>query len=379
MRILSEFRLLGLGPIAAIPFWEAIRSGCGALLALAAVGLIALSSYADTIGFALIAPFGASAVLLFAAVNSPLAQPWPVVVGNTISAIMAITVCAFISEPLIAMPFSVGGAILAMALLRATHPPGGAVALTVALAASQETALGFAFALIPVALGSILLVLLAILWARLTGRSYPMRQFGAPGPVLTSDPSPLERSGLSETDLKDLLADYRQSLNLGVKDLARLIGAAELRAASHQAGPKTAGEIMSRNLVTVGPDAPLGAVADIFCRHGFTSLPVVSANDMLRGVIFQLDLIAALSEKRSQKRTLWFTGKEKTAAQIMSAVSVAITEDTPVRVLVSQLSERGTDAVMVIRNDALVGVVTQTDLIGALAREIVPKVGSDGQ
>src|SRR5690606_39056901 len=109
----------------------------GALLALAAISLVALSSYATTLGFTLIAPFGASAVLLFAAVNSPLAQPWPVVVGNTASAMIAIGVCILIPEPLIAAPLSVAGAILTMAVLRATHPPGGAVALTVALAAGQ--------------------------------------------------------------------------------------------------------------------------------------------------------------------------------------------------------------------------------------------------
>lgn len=371
MRTLLKFPLRALGPVAAVPLWEALRSASGALLALAAISLIALSSYATTLGFTLIAPFGASAVLLFAAVNSPLAQPWPVVVGNTASAIVAVGVCAVIPEPLIAAPLSVAGAILTMAVLQATHPPGGAVALTVALAAGQDSGPEITYVVIPVAAGSLLLVLLAVVWAWLTGRRYPMRQFGAPGPVLTADPPAVERLGLTEAELRDLLADYRQSLNLGVEDLARLIGAAELRAAGHHVTPTTAGEIMSRDLVTVRPEASLEEVADIFRDHGFTSLPVVSESGALSGVIFQLNLIAGLSEMRSGRFSLRSTRSRKSASDIMSAVTSAVDEDAPIGLLVSRLSEKGTDAVMVVSREKLSGVVTQTDLISTLARELL--------
>ena len=77
----------------------------------------------------------------------------------------------------------------------------------------------------------------------------------------------------------------------GVEDLARLIGAAELQAASHRTGPLTAGDIMSRDLITVRPDTRLREVARIFRQHGFTSLPVVDDGDVFRGVIFQIHLI----------------------------------------------------------------------------------------
>src|SRR5690606_39958223 len=80
---------------------------------------------------------------------------------------------------------------------------------------------------------------------------------------------------LSREELTEILQRYRQSLNLGVEDLARLIGAAELQAATHHTGPLTAADVMSRDLVTVSPQTRLVQVADIFRRHGFTSLPVV--------------------------------------------------------------------------------------------------------
>lgn len=373
MRTLLKFPVRALGPVAEVPFLEAIRSGSGALLALAAISLVALSSYATTLGFTLIAPFGASAVLLFAAVNSPLAQPWPVVVGNTASAMIAIGVCILIPEPLIAAPLSVAGAILTMAVLRATHPPGGAVALTVALAAGQGSIPEITYVVIPVAAGSLVLVLLAVFWAWLTGRRYPMRQFGAPGPVLTADPPAVERLRLTEAELRDLLTDYRQSLNVGVEDLARMIGAAELRAAGHHVTPTTAAEIMSRDLVTVRPEASLEEVAGIFRNHGFTSLPVVSESGALSGVIFQLNLIAGLSEMRSGRFSLRPTSSRKSASDIMSTVTSTVNEDAPVGLLVSQLSEKGTDAVLVVSGEKLSGVVTQTDLISALARELLDR------
>lgn len=374
MRSFWKFPLRALGPVSAVPFREALRAGLGAFLALTGLGLITHLPYADAFGFAIIAPFGASAVLLFAAVNSPLAQPWPVVVGNTISAVVAIAICGLTAEPLIAGPLSVAGAILAMALLRATHPPGGAVALVVALTVSDGTFPTYGFALIPVASGSVFLVLSAVLWAWLTGRRYPMRQFGASGPALTTDPSPVERLGLSEAELRDILADYRQSLNLGVEDLARLIGAAEMRAAGHHTGQKTAGEIMSRDLVTTKPDASIEVVAEIFSHHRFTSLPVVSSRGELCGVIFQLDVIGALSERRSRIPPLSFVRTRKSASEIMSVSRETVGEDAPIGLLVSRLSEQGTDAVMVLRDEKLVGVVTQTDLISALARELLGKV-----
>ncbi|NAZ18114.1 hypothetical protein GT020_18990, partial [Glutamicibacter soli] len=111
--------------------------------------------------------------------------------------------------------------------VRALHPPGGAVAMTAALAPDAIERLGFWFALSPVAVGTLLLVAVSVVYARLTGRRYPQRQFDEPNTHGTSDAPPPERLGLSEAELTGILTQYRQSLNLGVEDLARLIAAAE--------------------------------------------------------------------------------------------------------------------------------------------------------
>lgn len=110
---------------------EAIRAGIGAALALAMTGglLMLMSGWRTHFAsFVLIAPLGVSAFLLFAVPNWPLAQPWPAVIGNTVLALVAAAVLQKGLPAEISAGVAVGLSILAMASLRAMHPPGGAVA-----------------------------------------------------------------------------------------------------------------------------------------------------------------------------------------------------------------------------------------------------------
>nr|WP_255553388.1 HPP family protein [Maritimibacter sp. DP1N21-5] len=369
-----------LGPaVARVSTIEALRAGGGALVGLALTGLFLLSPYIDADqGLFLIAPFGATSVLLFAIPNSPLAQPWSAIVGNTIAAVIGIAVCLTLPDPVLRVALAVSLAITATILCRAVHPPAGAVAMTAALSPDIARELGFWFALAPVAVGTTALVVLAALYARITGRRYPFRQFDDPSKHGTDDRNPTERLGLSEDELTEILERYSQSFNLGVEDLARLIGAAELQAAAQSSGPLTAEDIMSRGLVTVSPDTPLGAVADLFRQHRFTSLPVVAPDKGFLGVIFQMHLInqARADALRLERgygaalRRLLDRDREKpvTAGDIMSVAGPRATTHTPIGALLPMMAEGDVDAVPVIAYGKIVGIVTRTDLIAALAR-----------
>jgi CBS domain-containing membrane protein len=190
----------------------------------------------------------------------------------------------------------------------------------------------------------------------------------------------VERLGLTEADLTEILRRYRQSLNLGVEDLARLIGAAQMQAASHHADPLTAGDIMSRDLVTVYPDTPLSEVADLFRLHAFTSLPVVDADDRFLGVIFQLHLIRRAREDALRLKLGFGAAMARLidprrvvpirASDIMASGTPRVAPTTPVSALLPLLAENESDAVPVVTLDrTIVGIVTQTDLIAALARQ----------
>ena len=130
-----------LGPaVAHVTPLEAVRAGIGGLVGLGVTGLFLLSPTVDLeLGLFLVAPFGASSVLLFAVPNSPLAQPWSAVVGNTVAAAIGVAACLLIADPAVRIAVAVGGAITTTILCRAVHPPAGAVAMTAAM--SPETCL----------------------------------------------------------------------------------------------------------------------------------------------------------------------------------------------------------------------------------------------
>lgn len=372
-----------LGPaVAYVRPQEAVRAGAGALAGLGLTGLFLLSPSVDLdLGLYLVAPFGAISVLLFAMPNSPLAQPWSAIVGNTVAALVAVAVCMLISDPLLRIALAVGLALTATMLCRAVHPPAGAVAMTAAMNPEAIELLGFWFALTPIATGTVVLVGLAAIYARLTGRRYPFRQFDDPNSHGTTDRAPVERLGLSETELTQILERYRQSFNLGVEDLARLIGAAELQAAAHSTGPLTAGDIMSRDPISVRPETRLSEVADLFKRHRFTSLPVVGKDTEFLGVIFQMHLINqargdALRLNRGFASALkGLLDRERNtpvrAGDIMSVAGPRAAIKTPIGALLAMMANGDVDAVPVLEHGRATGIVTRTDLIAAMARKAV--------
>jgi len=375
--------LRSLGPsVAHVSAAEALRAGFGALLGLGLTGLFVLSPAIDTAtGLFLVAPLGATSVLVFAVPNSPLAQPWSAVVGNVVAALVAVAICMAVADPVLRVALSVGAAITATILCRALHPPAGAVAMTAALSPGAVEDLGFWFALTPVAAGTVTLVACAALYARATGRHYPLRRFDEPAEAASAASDPVERSGLGEDELAGILDRYRQSFNLGVRDLARLIGAAELQAATHGRAAQTAGDVMSRDLVTIDADTPLAEVADLFRRHRFTSLPVTGPGARFLGIIFQIHLIARARDDALRLdrgfapaiRRLVDRDRDRPvrAAEIMSVAGPRATEATPLGALLPMMADGAVDAVPVLERRRIVGIVTRTDLIAALAREAV--------
>jgi CBS domain-containing membrane protein len=170
----------------------------------------------------IVAPMGASAVLIFAVPASPLAQPWPVVGGNTISALVGVAVFQHVPDPMLAAGLSVGLAILAMSACRCLHPPGGAAALTAVIGSQGIHTADYAFAFAPVAINSIALVSLAMFFHRVSGHSYPH----VPVPVDTST----QAAGLHLEDIDQALAELPDSFDISREDLDVLLSKAEAHA-----------------------------------------------------------------------------------------------------------------------------------------------------
>lgn len=164
----------------------------------------------------IVAPMGASAVLIFAVPASPLAQPWPVIGGNITSALVGITVARLVPDLALAAGIAVGAAILIMSLLRCLHPPGGAAALTAVIGGHDVVSTGYMFALSPVGINAVLLALAGWLFHRLSGHSYPHRAESRPQPAEVA-PAP------HPDDIDRALADLGETYDISREDLAMLV------------------------------------------------------------------------------------------------------------------------------------------------------------
>ncbi|QWD85585.1 HPP family protein [Polynucleobacter asymbioticus] len=155
-----------------VSWLERIRSVFGAFLGLLLV--ITTAKFLGELGGTdewLMASLGASALLVFALPQSPMAQPWAVIAGNTLSALAGISIFRFVNDPLLAMPLAASLSILGMFALRCLHPPAAAVALIVVLSQINH----YQYAFFPVMVDSILLILAGTIYSNLTGKPYPNR------------------------------------------------------------------------------------------------------------------------------------------------------------------------------------------------------------
>lgn len=195
---------------------EPLRASFGALIGIGLTGAVSTACIGTGNELPwLIAPMGASAVLLFGVPASPLAQPWSILGGNVVAALIGVSAAHWIASPLLAAVLAVGGALLAMAYLRCVHPPSGAVALTAVLGGPHILALGYGFVLVPVGLNSLLMTIAALLYNNATGRSYPHHAHAVAHP----QPAPPE---LDPADLDAVLADYGETVDISRDDLKAL-------------------------------------------------------------------------------------------------------------------------------------------------------------
>lgn len=200
---------------------ERMLASLGALIGIALTGAVAGLMLRHGLSPLLVAPMGASAVLVFAVPASPLAQPWSVIGGNTLSAAIGLAVAHLVGEPVLATGLAVSLAILTMSVARCLHPPGGAAALMAVLGGGLVDAWGPLFPLVPVLLNAVLLTAAGIAFHRLCGRSYPHR----PAPVITAPDVPVPPSipNFEEEDVDAALAHLEETFDIDREDLIRLM------------------------------------------------------------------------------------------------------------------------------------------------------------
>ena len=207
--------------------YHPLRSSLGAGLGIG-VCLVVGAWLVTNLGFplALVAPIGASAVLVFAVPASPLAQPRAVMGGNLISALIGLLLSRTGLPPFAMAAMATALAIMAMHILRCLHPPGGAMALVAAMGA-QGTVWPWSFLLLPVAINSLTLLAIGWLFNNATGSRYPHHN-----EVLPEHRLPIAID-YDRADLDVVLDELEDRPDISVEDLDAIIRAVLIR---HKAG-----------------------------------------------------------------------------------------------------------------------------------------------
>lgn len=123
----------------------------------------------------LIGSFGATSVLIYGAIQSPLAQPRNLIGGHLISAVIGVSISKLIPDIIwISAPLSVSLSIIAMQYTKTLHPPGGATALIAVIGTEEIQSLGYLYVISPVLSGVLILLLTALIFNNMTSqRKYP--------------------------------------------------------------------------------------------------------------------------------------------------------------------------------------------------------------
>lgn len=368
----SESRLQRLLPAPLnIPPKEWLRAAIGALLGLFLAGWLTSIAYGPGIALHLLGPLAASAVLVFAVHSGPLAQPWPVLGSYALAGAVGLAMREGFGPELWVAAAALGISLLVMCLLRCLHPPGGGVAVSAVLADSGLTAMGDHL-LEPVLLNALILVTVAIVYNRLTGVRYPKGAVPRKDLHHTHDPLPGERVGIRSEDLDQALEELGEFVDVTRDELERIILATEQHALQRSLGGITAASVMSRDVQFATPDATLEQAWKMLASHHLKTLPVLQHGKLV-GIVSLSDLVGpAMQRGRFNWRGL-FGRKAVRMEQVMSRRVVSVSSQHPLERLLPLLCEQGLHCLPVLDADQLVGVITQTDLIAGLKRQLLSK------
>lgn len=376
-----QYLVADVPPLSAAERW---RSTMATLIGLLiATALAWFSPLSDGNGW-LVAPIGATAIILFALPHSPLAQPWSVL-GGYFAATLAATVCIAIlpDHPAIAAVFAVAATVGLMTRFRCLHPPGGALAFIVvfggggslpqALHTFAEIGLDAAFLMIAALLVNNLLF----------RRRYPHCRTAPPAnPHQTRDAPPTARTGLTHADLAAALTQLDTFIDIQENDLVRIYNHAVDHAFNRHLA-MTCGDIMARDVVTVEFATDLQEAWTQLRAYKIKALPVVDRNSRrLLGIVTVADFLKQIDATRVSplaglmqgllRKTPGVTSeKAEVIGQIMTPDPFAARPDTPIVELVKLLSDAGMHHIPVVdEHRRVLGMLTQSDLIAALYKQV---------
>ena len=344
-----------------LPLKDRLLCGIGALMGLALSSLISWWVLGD-INAWYIAPMGASSVLLFAVPASPLAQPWNMVVGNSIAGIIGVICAMYIPNLTEAFSVAVGLSIVLMMTTDSLHPPSGAVAITAVLGGEAVHQLGYNFIFYPVLLNSLLLMMIAIVFNRMLGKQYPqVAQINQ----RSKDPTPTQKVTIQPQDIQDTLDQQTELLDISEYDLQKIILAAQEKANARGVSQFKCQDIMTKDVISLNENDDIHSALDKFKQMNLMSLPVIDAQQQLVGTLALYEVVEWF-KRATDLRTTW----QRQVKDIMVRQVVTVKPQQPIQDLVPYFVERSFNYIAVVENQRMVGIISRADMIAALNQQL---------
>lgn len=329
-----------------------------------------------------LAVLGATATILFAVPHSPMAQPWSVFGSYLAAVVFGLAAPAAIPWGLSAGAVALAATVWFMTRYKCVHPPAGALVLLIV--ADSAPSLEHSLQMTETVMANAAAIVLTALLVNnlLLRRRYPQcRPTVAASPHLTADPLPSERTGLSHEDLEYAVQAQGSFVDIQESELLAIYRLAVDHAFERHLG-MTCGDIMARDVVTVEFGTPLEKAWNLLRHHRVKALPVVDHSRRVLGIVSVADFLRQLDDTTAAGVAVRLQGllrrlpgmaseKAEVVGEIMSTEVSTATVATPVVDLVHRLSDQGLHHIPVVnRQGALIGMVTQSDLITALYRRL---------
>jgi len=154
-------------------------------------------------------------------------------------------------------------------------------------------------------------------------------------------------------------------------------GRDETTIGSTKGGPMKVRELMTRDVVSVRPDASLREAAALLTEHRVSGLPVVRGNEVV-GVVSEADIVAKAGGGAEHGGLLsWLFDPEprqqkveaRTAGEAMSAPPITIAPTRPVHEAARKMLNEGVNRLPVVEDGKLVGILTRADIVRAFTRD----------
>ncbi len=331
----------------------------------------------------LVASMGASAIILFFIPGSPLAQPWPFIGGQLVSALVGMFCALNIVDVASAAASAVGGSIALMLIFRCLHPPGAATSLTPVMAGASITHLGYSFVIVPVAVNVIIMFALTIFINRwVMNRPYPNPLPAKKTPQQRHEiTEPYHRIGFAEQDFETAIQANDVVIDVTAADLSQIFSRVEHNAFKRLKGNISCAEIMIKDFASFEFGTDIEDAWRLMHEQQLKAVPVtdrarriigiITLNDFIKHV--DLNVYESFPDKLRgfiRRTTKINAAKPESVGQIMTESVVILSETTHIAELIPLMSTHGHRQIPIVNNERrLVGIVYQANLIAALYNE----------